>query len=89
MTFCEILLNISRNSEFAILQKLRGNVALSIRGLGGSVGTPEAGINASIIVVRSFEELEERSSEVKSDVQVLNTHALNGKERCILYMYFP
>jgi hypothetical protein len=55
----------SRNKEFAILKKPRGYMPLSMLGLGGSIGTPEAGINASVMVVKTFEELKQRSAEVR------------------------
>ena len=41
---------------------------LVMLGLGGSVGTPADGITAPLIVVRSFDELNKRSSEVSGRV---------------------
>lgn len=38
---------------------------LHIIGLGGSVATPKGGLTAPLIVIRSFDELESRSAEVK------------------------
>ena len=39
-------------------------VALDILGLGTSVGTPAGGIQAQAIVVKSFDELEQKADEV-------------------------
>ncbi len=45
---------------------------LPMLGLGGSIGTPEAGITAEILVVKSFEELEQRSDEAKGKIVLFN-----------------
>lgn len=45
---------------------------LPMLGLGGSVGTPEEGITAEVLVVRNFEELEERSEEASGKIVLFN-----------------
>ena len=45
---------------------------LSILGLGGSIGTRRAGIRGEVIVVDSFEELDERKEEVKGKFVLYN-----------------
>lgn len=46
--------------------------SLAILGLGSSVGTPPEGIQAEVMVVRSFEELKLRGSEAAGKVVVFN-----------------
>lgn len=46
--------------------------ALSILGLGYSVGTNNQTIQAPVIVVRDFDELERRSAEAKGKIVVFN-----------------
>ncbi|HLL75511.1 MAG TPA: M28 family metallopeptidase [Pyrinomonadaceae bacterium] len=46
--------------------------ALSMLGLGNSVGTPPEGVTAEAIVVRSFDELEARAAEAKGKIVVYN-----------------
>lgn len=41
-------------------------------GLGGSVGTPEAGIEAPVIVVRSFDELKANAAQVQGRIVLFN-----------------
>lgn len=45
---------------------------MSILGLGYSVGTGGKVIEASVVVVRSFEELQARSAEIKGRIVVYN-----------------
>ena len=45
---------------------------LSILGLGSSIGTPPDGITADAVVMRSFDELEERKDEVKDRIVIFN-----------------
>ena len=60
-----------RNQESARLVEPRDYV-IAISSLGSSVGTPEEGILAYAIVVRSFDELKERSDEVAGKIVVFN-----------------
>ena len=41
---------------------------LAVLGLGGSIGTPPEGIRARVLVVGSFQELEDRSSEARGRI---------------------
>jgi carboxypeptidase Q len=45
---------------------------LNISALGGSIGTPDKGITAKVIEVKSFEELEKRGSDVKGKIVFFN-----------------
>jgi carboxypeptidase Q len=56
-----------RGAESADLVKPRA-ARLAMLGLGGSVGTPRAGITAPVLVVGSFEELERRAAEAKGRI---------------------
>jgi carboxypeptidase Q len=60
-----------RGSESAeIVQPARHTVA--ILGLGGSVGTPREGIEASVLVVHSFEELEMHAANARGRIVLFN-----------------
>ncbi|HEX6107596.1 MAG TPA: M28 family metallopeptidase [Gemmatimonadales bacterium] len=56
-----------RGRESAELVKPR-RARLAMLGLGGSVGTPPAGITAPVLVVESFEELERRRTEARGKI---------------------
>ena len=60
-----------RNTEHAKLLSPR-EYDISILGLGTSIGTPSEGITADVIVVRSFEELDERRQEIPGKIVVYN-----------------
>lgn len=45
---------------------------LPMLGLGGSVGTPENGIEAEVLVVESFEDLNEKAEQAKGKIVVYN-----------------
>lgn len=55
----------SRGLERAALVKPR-HFDMDILGLGGSVATPAGGITARVVVVSSFDELEQRRNEVST-----------------------
>ena len=57
---------------------------LEILGLGGSVGTPEGGLTADVLVVRDFDELETRSAEAEGRI-VLFASEWNGYGRTVQY----
>jgi len=50
---------------------------IAMLGLGDSVGTPDAGIQAEAIVVRSFQEMEAASSRVHGRIVVFNVPAVD------------
>lgn len=57
-----------------------GRDALVMLGLGNSVGTPPAGIEAEIVVVRNFAELQSRASQVKGRIVLYNVPFTNYGE---------
>ena len=50
---------------------------LHMLGLGGSIGTPPEGITADVMVVSSFDELEDRSDEAKGKIVLFNVPFTN------------
>ncbi|MGQ0733808.1 MAG: M28 family peptidase [Acidobacteriota bacterium] len=60
-----------RGSESAeIVEPLRHPLAML--GLGGSIATPPAGIEADVMVVRSFDELTQRAGDAKGKIVLYN-----------------
>jgi carboxypeptidase Q len=60
-----------RGAESAELVKPRAG-KLVMLGLGGSVGTPKAGITAPVLVVSSLDELQSRAAEAKGKIVLLD-----------------
>lgn len=60
-----------RGEEHAQLLQPR-NTKLSMLGLGNSIGTGPSGIRASVLVVRSFDELNARCEEARNKIVVFN-----------------
>jgi carboxypeptidase Q len=56
-----------RGDESAVLVSPR-SVPLHMLGLGGSVGTPKGGITALVLVVSSFEELQQHAAQAKGKI---------------------
>jgi carboxypeptidase Q len=56
-----------RGAESAVLVRPRLDT-LHMLGLGGSVGTPQGGITAPVLVVSSFDELERRRAEARGKI---------------------
>ncbi|XP_054897852.1 carboxypeptidase Q-like isoform X2 [Poeciliopsis prolifica] len=54
--------------------------SLAILGLGSSVGTPPEGVEAEVLVVRSFEELKHRASEATGRIVVFNQPFISYSE---------
>jgi len=57
---------------------------LVVLGLGGSVATPPAGITASLVIVRSFDELHQRAAEVRGRI-VLFDVPYTGYGQTVVY----
>lgn len=53
---------------------------LPVLGLGGSVGTPEDGITAEVIVVSSYDELQERAAEARGRIVLFDVPFTNYGE---------
>ncbi|HKG91488.1 MAG TPA: M28 family metallopeptidase [Gemmatimonadaceae bacterium] len=68
-----------RGRESAVLVKPRAR-RLHMIGLGGSVGTPAAGITAEVIVVGSFEELQRRAAEAKGKIVLFDVPFTSYRE---------
>jgi carboxypeptidase Q len=54
--------------------------SLAMLGLGGSVGTPKEGLEAPVVVVHGFEELEAHASELHGRIVLLNVAFTNYPE---------
>jgi carboxypeptidase Q len=54
--------------------------AMAMLGLGNSVGTPREGVQAEVLVVRSFEELDAKSSAVRGRIVCFNVPFTNYGE---------
>lgn len=57
---------------------------LQVLGLGGSIGTPPEGIIADVLVVRSFDELDERQAEAQDKIVLFNA-AFTTYEQTVAY----
>ena len=57
-----------------------GRYALAMLGLGNSVGTPADGIEADVLVVRNFQELEQAGARVKGRIVLYNVPFTNYGE---------
>ncbi len=68
-----------RGAESAVLTRPRLDT-LSLLGLGGSVGTPRAGITAPVLVVSSFEDLERRKGEARGKIVLFDVPFTNYGE---------
>lgn len=68
---------------------------LTMLGLGGSVGTPDKGVQGEVLVVSSFAELERRAADVKGKIVLFNApfisygetvaYRMNGASRAAQY----
>jgi carboxypeptidase Q len=54
--------------------------SIAMLGLGGSVGTPKDGIEAPVVIVHGFEELEAHASELNGRIVLLNVAFTNYPE---------
>jgi carboxypeptidase Q len=68
-----------RGRESAVLVD-PGPAELAMLGLGNSVGTPPEGIEAPVVLVESFEELEARAGEVKGHIVLFNVPFTSYRE---------
>lgn len=57
--------------------------ALPMLGLGGSIATPEAGIEASVLVVSSFDELREKAAQAKGRIVLFNAPFTEYRETVV------
>jgi carboxypeptidase Q len=53
---------------------------LAMMGLGGSIGTPQGGITAEVIVIRDFAELKARAAEAKGKVVLFNAPFISYRQ---------
>jgi carboxypeptidase Q len=72
-----------RGAESAELVEPRRR-ALPMSGLGGSVGTPAGGIEADVVVVGSWDELEARAKEARGKIVLFNV-PFTGYGRTVQY----
>jgi len=68
-----------RGAESAELVSPR-RVALHLLGLGGSVGTPEGGVEAEVLVVGSFDELQRRAGEARGKIVLFDVPFTSYRE---------
>ncbi len=68
-----------RGEESLVLLAPNGPRPLPVTALGGSVGTPPGGIEADLVVVHDFDELERRAEEVRGKV-VLFDHPMETRD---------
>ncbi len=62
-----------RGEESAVMTAPRRQ-ELPMLGLGGSIATPEEGIEAEVLVVNSFEELQEKADQAEGKIVLYNVH---------------
>jgi carboxypeptidase Q len=60
---------------------------LSVTGIGGTIGTPAEGITAPLLVVSSFEELEQKKNEAKGKI-VLFDVPFTGYGKTVQYRFY-
>lgn len=60
------------NEETCAMISKGGRMPLAVCALGGSVGTPPAGIRGGVIEVQNFDELQEREEEAKGKIVFFN-----------------
>lgn len=70
------------NESATLIEPRRRN--LPMLGLGGSIGTPPQGITAEVLVVNSFEELEQRAAEAMGRIVLFNVE-FQGYGRTVQY----
>ncbi len=58
--------------EFAAFTKAKGSNEFNILSIGNAVGTGKAGVNAKVIEVKNFEDLNKRKDEVKGNIVFFN-----------------
>lgn len=74
-----------RGNEYCLMTEPR-EASLKMLGLGGSIGTPENGITAPVLVVESFEELEKRSEDARGKIVVYDV-PFENYHQCVQYRF--
>jgi carboxypeptidase Q len=74
-----------RGNEYCRMVSPR-SADMPMLGLGGSIGTPPEGITASVLVIRSFEELEKRSEEARGKIVVYHV-PFENYHQCVKYRF--